>query len=371
MNQAELDGIVIPDPSAAEALFMVELRDVAVRYAAADGHAVQAVDGVSLQVRQGEIFGIIGRSGAGKSTLVRTLNLLARPQRGEIIIGGQALQSLNPEALRKARREIGMIFQHFNLLSSRTAAENIALPLELAGHDKAHIRQEVARLLDLVGLSAQAGYYPHQLSGGQKQRVGIARALANRPRILLSDEATSALDPETTRNILELLREINQRLGLTILLITHEMQVIKQICSRVAVMDGGRIVETGPVIDVFQQAQHPTTRALISDVVAHDLPASVLARAQSCQADAGQEGSEKHLVRLSFVGEGVEKPILSDVSRRLGVDFHFMHGQIDEIQGKAIGNFTLVAFSPAQAWRETVALFNKNGIRIEDLSHVL
>lgn len=368
MNQAELEKLASAGVGVSP---IVELRDVSVRYAATGGRTVQAVDGVSLQVRPGEIFGIIGRSGAGKSTLVRTLNLLARPQQGEVVVAGRPLQSLSQEDLRLARREIGMIFQHFNLLSSRTAAGNIALPLELAGHDKAYIRQEVQRLLELVGLTAQAGHYPQQLSGGQKQRVGIARALANRPRILLSDEATSALDPETTRNILDLLRDINQKLGLTILLITHEMQVIKQICSRVAVMEGGRIVETGAVIDVFQQPQHATTRALISDVIAHDLPASVLTRAQNCQPLAGQQDAEKHLVRLSFVGEGVEKPVLSEISRCLGVDFHFMHGQIDEIQGRAIGNFTLVAFSPAQVWQEVVALLHKNDIRMEDLSHVL
>jgi len=276
---------------------------------------------------------------------------------------GELLHGINPG--------VAFAFQSAALLPWLTVVENIVEPLRARGLAEGPAHVAADRVVHLVGLAGFEDAYPRELSGGMKQRVGIARALATRPRVLLSDEATSALDPETTRNILELLREINQRLGLTILLITHEMQVIKQICSRVAVMDGGRIVESGPVIDVFQQAQHPTTRALISDVVAHDLPASVLARAQSCQADAGQKGSEKHLVRLSFVGEGVEKPILSDVSRRLGVDFHFMHGQIDEIQGKAIGNFTLVAFSPAQAWRETVALFNKNGIRIEDLSHVL
>jgi D-methionine transport system ATP-binding protein len=205
------------------------------------------------------VFGIIGRSGAGKSSLVRVINLLNRPTKGEVIVAGRDLTQLNDAQLRAARRDIGMVFQHFNLLSSRTVFDNAALPLELAGMDKAAIRERVNPLLELVGLSALADRYPSQISGGQKQRVGIARALASRPKVLLSDEATSALDPETTRSILALLRQVNKELGLTVVLITHQMQVIKQVADRVAVIDAGRIVEQGPVIDVFTRPQQAIT----------------------------------------------------------------------------------------------------------------
>lgn len=209
--------------------------------------AVTVLDDISLSVRRGEIFGIIGRSGAGKSTLVRCMNMLERPSSGRVVVAGQDMTALNEKDLRAARHQIGMVFQHFNLLSSRTVYDNVALPLEIAGRDANHIRATVGPLLDMVGLADKAGQYPAQLSGGQKQRVGIARALANDPAVLLCDEATSALDPETTQSILSLLKDINSRLGLTIVLITHEMAVVKEIADRVVVLDRGHIVEQGTV----------------------------------------------------------------------------------------------------------------------------
>src|SRR5262249_42108610 len=230
---------------------MIQLQGITQAYGAHE--ALRAVD---LAVAPGEIFGIIGRSGAGKSSLVRTINLLNRPKAGQVIVGGRELTALPEAQLREARREIGLVFQHFNLLSSRTVAQNVALPLELAGVPAQEIKKRVDELLDLVGLAAMRDRYPAQISGGQKQRVGIARALANRPKVLLSDEATSALDPETTRSILGLLKQINREFGLTIVLITHQMQVIKQVADRVAVIDAGLIVEQGPVIDVFTRPQH-------------------------------------------------------------------------------------------------------------------
>ena len=225
---------------------MIEIRNLSQRFAGPRGW-VEALHNVNLTIPAGEVFGIIGRSGAGKSTLVRTINLLTRPSEGSVIVDGRDLTTLPAPELRAARRDIGMIFQHFNLLSSRTVFDNVALPLELAGMKRAEIEATVLPLLDLVGLTTQKDRYPAQISGGQKQRVGIARALASKPKVLLSDEATSALDPETTRAILDLLRQINRELGLTVVLITHQMDVIKQVCDRVAVLDAGRVVEEGNV----------------------------------------------------------------------------------------------------------------------------
>jgi D-methionine transport system ATP-binding protein len=350
---------------------MIELQQVSQSFRTPSGGSVQAVRDVSLHIEPGEIFGIIGRSGAGKSTLVRTLNLLTRPASGRVIVAGRDLLALSEADLRAARHEIGMIFQHFNLLSSRTVFNNVALPLELAGRDAAYIQSEVSRLLDLVGLSGEADRYPDQLSGGQKQRVGIARALANKPKVLLSDEATSALDPETTRSILDLLRRINQELGLTIVLITHEMQVVKQICDRVAVMDAGRIVESGRVLDVFRAPKAEITRSLIGDVVNHELPASVLERVRRRITRRGDTGTPDHLFRLSFVGDDVDRPLLSEAVKRFGIDFNILHGQIDEIQGQAFASLTLLANASDEAIQNTLALLRQHDVSVEELSHVL
>ena len=229
---------------------MIDIQDLSLTYAGPQG-PVHALKNINLHIQAGEVFGIIGRSGAGKSSLVRCMNLLNRPGSGKMIVNGRDLLQLSDAQLRQARQEIGMVFQHFNLLSSRTVFDNAALPLELAGVSKAQIAQRITPLLELVGLAHLANRYPAQISGGQKQRVGIARALASNPRVLLSDEATSALDPETTRSILDLLRQVNRELGVTVVLITHQMQVIKQIADRVAVMEAGQVVELGAVLDVF------------------------------------------------------------------------------------------------------------------------
>jgi D-methionine transport system ATP-binding protein len=242
---------------------MIELVEVIKRF----GDAA-ALDGVSLSVARGEVFGIIGPSGAGKSTLIRLVNALETPTSGRVLVDGIDIAGLSPAALRTMRRRIGIIFQNFGLLSSQTVAANVALPLKLAGTPAAERVATVARLLDRVGLSAHAGKYAAQLSGGQKQRVGIARALATDPDILLCDEATSALDPETTRSVLALLRDLNRELGLTIMLITHEMDVVRAVCDRVAVLDAGRVVETGTVADIFAGAEHPATRAMLAALAA-------------------------------------------------------------------------------------------------------
>lgn len=242
---------------------MITLKNVHKSYTV-HTNLIPALSGVDLSVTKGEIFGVIGHSGAGKSTLIRLINLLERPTSGEIWVDGEAILQFNTLALRNFRRNIGMIFQHFNLLSSKTVAENVSFPIRISGErDKGKIDARVDEMLNLVGLSRHKHKYPKQLSGGEKQRVGIARALANRPKILLCDEATSALDPQTTRSILQLLREINEKLDLTIVLITHEMDVVRTICDRVAVIDGGKIVESGPVTQVFLHPQHQTTRNFV------------------------------------------------------------------------------------------------------------
>lgn len=257
------------------------------------------LDGVSLSVHRGEIFGIIGRSGAGKSTLVRCINMLERPTSGRVVVAGQDMTALSEKALRGARHQIGMVFQHFNLLSSRTVYDNVALPLEIAGRDPEHVRQTVGPLLEMVGLADKAKQYPAQLSGGQKQRVGIARALANDPAVLLCDEATSALDPETTHSILALLKDINARLGLTIVLITHEMAVVKDIADRVVVLDQGRVVEDGRVFDVFTAPVSDVARSFVGDLLNHDLPAPIAARLVE------EEGADTNpLLRITFMGPG-------------------------------------------------------------------
>lgn len=256
---------------------MIELRGVTKTYLA-ETEPVCALRNVSLRIPEGSVFGVIGLSGAGKSTLIRCINRLETPA-GQVLIDGRDITRLTPAELRQERRRIGMIFQHFNLLSSRTVAGNVAFPLEIAGAGRAETARRVAELLELVGLADKAGVYPAQLSGGQKQRVGIARALANHPRVLLSDEATSALDPQTTKSILRLLKDINQRMNLTIVLITHEMAVIKEICDLVAVLEDGAIVETGPVTEVFANPRTEVARSLLSGITGHDVPEAVMNRA--------------------------------------------------------------------------------------------
>lgn len=311
---------------------MITLRNVHKSYTV-HNNVIPALNGIDLSVVKGEIFGVIGHSGAGKSTLVRLINLLERPTSGEITVDGEDILQFNTLALRNFRRNIGMIFQHFNLLSSKTVAENVSFPIRISGErDKAKIDARVDEMLDLVGLSRHKHKYPKQLSGGEKQRVGIARALANRPKILLCDEATSALDPQTTRSILQLLREINEKLSLTIVLITHEMDVVRTICDRVAVIDGGKIVESGPVTQVFLHPQHKTTRNFVLEAenAADEEPGLVLTQ----NADA--------LVRrLTFMNETMEQPVFTRVAREFDVDFQILNGRFGKIKSTACGQLTV------------------------------
>jgi len=340
---------------------MVELQGIVQHYG-----DVQALRGIDLSVAPGQVFGVIGRSGAGKSSLVRTINLLNRPTSGRVVVDGRELTALNESQLRDARRGIGLVFQHFNLLSSRTVFGNVALPLELAGVRPQEIRRRVDELLDLVGLAALRDRYPAQISGGQKQRVGIARALANRPRVLLSDEATSALDPETTRSILALLRQINRDFGLTVVLITHQMQVIKQVADRVAVLDAGRVVEEGEVVQVFTHPREPVTRGLVEDVVPQKLPDSVVARIRGLMAEDATPGE---LLRLAFAGDRSDQPLLSDLVRRFGLDLNIVHGQVDEIQGRPFGSLAVLARGARGSIVAAVDHLRLSGVRVE-VAHV-
>jgi D-methionine transport system ATP-binding protein len=310
---------------------MIRLENITKSFATKGG-AVQALSGINLAIGQGEIFGIIGSSGAGKSTLVRLINLLERPSGGDVHVDGTRVTHFKGAQLRALRRKIGMVFQHFNLLNARTVAANVAYPLELAGiHDRQEIDRRVAKLLERVGLTTHADKYPRQLSGGQKQRVGIARALASEPSVLLCDEATSALDPQTTISVLDLLQEINRDLGVTIVIITHEMDVIRRACDKVAVLDHGKIVETGPVADVFLHPGHEATVNLLREAepdqgVATDKPVVLQAA---------------RLVRLTLLGKTAHEPILGQIARDHQVDYAILSGRVGHIRQTRYAQFTI------------------------------
>ncbi|QQC66099.1 methionine ABC transporter ATP-binding protein [Paraburkholderia ginsengisoli] len=319
-------------------------------FADARGVPSTALANVALTVTRGEVFGIIGRSGAGKSTLLRLINGLEEPSSGAVRVNGVSVGELDERGLVTLRRRIGMVFQHFNLLSAKTVRENIALPLKIAGVPKASIDRKVDALLELVGLSAKRDAYPASLSGGQKQRVGIARALVTDPDILLCDEATSALDPETTRAILALLRDINRRLDLTIVLITHEMEVIREVCDTVAVIERGEVVESGPVWRVFGDPQHDATRALLRTLV-HDLPADLAERVKPVH-ELAQADDARILLDVRFTGADAHEPDLGALAAALSVEggrVNFVHGGIDRIQGHAQGRLVVSAQVRANA----------------------
>ena len=311
---------------------MIELKSVSKTFIS-EKKEVHAVDQVDLTINNGDIFGIIGFSGAGKSTLVRCINLLERPTEGQVLVNGQELTALSPKKLREARKKIGMIFQHFNLMPSRTIDGNVAYPLKGSGLSKEQIREKVRSLLTLVGIADKENAYPSQLSGGQKQRAAIARALANDPKILLCDEATSALDPQTTKSILNLLKKLNESLGITIVVITHEMAVVKEICSRVAVMDHGRVVEEGEVFSVFAAPKEKLTRDFIKttsnlqkieELVAVHSPVTALKPGE-------------RIVRLSYVEKNASEPLISTVTQKFGVILNIIFADVEIVQNAPIG----------------------------------
>lgn len=302
-----------------------------------DAGDVTALEGVNLHIKKGEIFGVIGLSGAGKSTLLRCINMLEKPTSGSVEIDGVEMTSLAPNQLKEMRKKIGMIFQHFNLLTSRNVRNNVAFPLEIAGVDKKTINQKVERLLDLVGLSDKADSFPSQLSGGQKQRVGIARALANDPKVLLCDEATSALDPQTTLSILNLLKDINKKLGITIVLITHEMNVIKQICNSVAVIEKSRVVEQGPLLEVFANPKTDTARNFLNSITLSELPEELKQRIRNL----GSRQLAGRIVKIGFFGEVTAEPVISTLVKKFDVDANILYGNIDHMQDTPYGTLVV------------------------------
>ncbi|GEK59485.1 methionine ABC transporter ATP-binding protein [Marinococcus halophilus] len=321
---------------------------------------VTAVDNVSLSIDEGEIFGIIGYSGAGKSTLVRLLNKLETATSGEVTIEGESITSLKGQSLRSARQEIGMVFQHFNLLWSRTVAENIAFPLEIAKQSKQERNKRVQELVNLVGLEGREDSYPSQLSGGQKQRVGIARALANNPKVLLCDEATSALDPKTTDSILALLTDINKKLGLTIVLITHEMHVIRKICHRVAVMENGRVVEEGPVLQVFRKPQEHMTKEFVRQITEPEEDASEI---------VFNEEETGAVVQLKFLENKAEQPFISKVIRQFDVDVNIIQGKISQTQRGSYGSLFIRIKGSHEEIEKALDYLREEEIEAEVMEH--
>ncbi|WP_028303863.1 methionine ABC transporter ATP-binding protein MetN [Oceanospirillum maris] len=327
--------------------------------------AIKALDDINLSVSEGAIYGVIGSSGAGKSTLIRCVNLLERPTEGSVVVDGVDLNTLSSNQLTLTRRKIGMIFQHFNLLASRNVFDNIGLPLELAGVSKQAIKTKVDSLLELVGLSDKKESYPTNLSGGQKQRVAIARALASDPKVLLCDEATSALDPATTQSILELLRKINKEFNLTILLITHEMAVVKSICSHVAIIGDGKLVEQGAVGDIFAHPKTELARQFIRSTLDLSIPADYSARL----SDTETENSHP-LVRLEFTGASVDAPIISQVAREFNLDISILSSNMDYVGGIKFGLMLAEFFGTPESTEQAIIFLKENKIEVEVLGYV-
>ncbi|MDU4092921.1 MAG: methionine ABC transporter ATP-binding protein MetN [Pantoea sp.] len=326
---------------------------------------IKALSDVSLHVPAGQIYGVIGSSGAGKSTLIRCVNLLERPTSGSVQVDGQELTSLSASQLTLARRQIGMIFQHFNLLNSRTVFGNVALPLELDNTPRAAIKARVTELLDLVGLSDKHDAWPGNLSGGQKQRVAIARALASSPKVLLCDEATSALDPATTRAILELLKDINRRLGITILLITHEMDVVKRICDQVAVISDGQLIEKDSVSEVFSHPKTPLAQQFIQSTLHLDIPEDYQQRLLAQPA-----ANSVPLLRLEFTGQSVDAPLLSETARRFNVNNNIISAQMDYAGGVKFGIMLTEMHGSEQETRGAIDYLQQHHVKVEVLGYV-
>lgn len=344
---------------------MIRIKDISKHYHSSSGNEINALNNINLSVEKGQIFGVIGKSGAGKSTLIRCINLLEEPTSGSIQIDNLEITTLSKKALRTERHKIGMIFQHFNLLSSKTVFDNIALPLKLANADKQKIKTKVTELLALTGLTNKRDSYPAELSGGQKQRVAIARALANDPHVLLCDEATSALDPHTTKSILNLLRDINKKLQLTILLITHEMNVVKEICDQVAVIDQGEIIEQGNVLQIFTHAEQAVTRELINTALRIDLPESI-------KEILATEREPNHypLIRFTFIGNEAGKPFLSKLSEELKIEFNILQANIELIHQKPVGIMLVQAIVDDTGLNNTLSYADKHGLQTEVLGYV-
>ncbi|KZE70114.1 methionine ABC transporter ATP-binding protein [Paenibacillus sp. CMAA1739] len=337
---------------------MIELRNVSKTYVR-KGLSIQALKNINITVDKGDIFGFIGFSGAGKSTLIRLVNRLEEVTTGEVLIEGEQLNAYSTSGLRKVRKKIGMIFQHFNLLESKTVFQNIAIPLVLLKRNKREIERRVTELLAFTGLSDKANSYPSELSGGQKQRVGIARALASNPSILLCDEATSALDPQTTQSILDLLRKINKEYKITILIITHEMSVIQRICNKVAVMEKGEIIEQGNVLEVFGQPKHPTTQSFVRTVIHDQVPDSVL--------QTFEQQESQRIYKLEFIGQAASDPVVHELIRKHDIHVNILFANMTEIQETTIGYMTLQLRGEQHAVQQAVDFIKSKGVHIQEV----
>ncbi|HAP9190141.1 TPA: ATP-binding cassette domain-containing protein [Enterococcus faecium] len=338
---------------------MIELRDISVCFKQKEKE-IQAVDSVDLTIEKGDVYGIVGYSGAGKSTLVRVMNLLQKPTAGEVIVNQTNLSQLSPKELRKERKAIGMIFQHFNLMESRTIFDNVDFSLKYSGKSKQERRQKVNELLELVGLEEKASAYPKQLSGGQKQRVAIARALANEPKVLLCDEATSALDPKTTLQILALLKKLNRQLGLTIVLITHEMQVVKEICNKVAVMEAGKIIEKGSSIQIFSHPEEELTKDFIRTATHLDQALETI----SAHAAFADQIANKWLVELSYIGNQTNEPLIAHLYSKYQVTTNILYGNVELLQETPLGSLIVTLAGETKQRQKALDYLIKSGVKV-------
>lgn len=335
---------------------MIEFKNISKHYEL-KGQTIRALDQINLEIPAGSIFGIIGYSGAGKSTLIRLINLLERPNQGQVIINQKDFTALDARALRQERANIGMIFQHFNLLQTKTVADNIEMPLKLLGVTKDQREKRLNELLEFIDLKHKKDAFPDELSGGQKQRVGIARALANHPKILLCDEATSALDPQTTKSVLALLKKINQEQGITIVMVTHEMDVIESVCDYVAVMEQGKVIETGSTLEIFSQPQHPTTKNFIQTVLQQQLPVNILNNLEN--------QNHKSIYSLQFLGTSAQETVVQAAIKQFDVSLNILFANMTEINGSVIGQMFIQLLGDAESIRQTIDFFEKNGVKVE------
>ena len=336
---------------------MIELKHVSKTFDSGTAGGVDALKDVSLTIEDGDIYGIIGMSGAGKSTLVRCINLLEKPTSGEIIVNGQRLDTMTPAQLRAARREITMIFQRFNLLMQRSCLRNVCFPMELAGVKKAEAEQRARELLELVGLPDKAGSYPAQLSGGQQQRVAIARALATHPKVLLCDEATSALDPNTTHAILTLIKDINKKLGITVVVITHQMSVVEEICDSVAILDGGVVVEQGEVREIFANPKTAAARRLVAP------------NGGSAARDLSSFAPDDHVVRVTFNGSSAAKPLVASLAAEKGILVSVLSADTRDLSGQCYGSMLLkLPRDTEQAKQAAAYMRSQNGVTVEEVT---
>ncbi|WP_026056617.1 methionine ABC transporter ATP-binding protein [Acinetobacter radioresistens] len=335
---------------------MIEFKNISKHYQL-KGQTIRALDQINLQIPDGSIFGIIGYSGAGKSTLIRLINLLERPDEGQVIIHQKDFTALDARKLRQERANIGMIFQHFNLLQTKTVAANIEMPMRLLGYSKAEREKRLNELLDFIDLKHKRDAFPDELSGGQKQRVGIARALANHPKILLCDEATSALDPQTTQSVLQLLKKINKEQGITIVMVTHEMDVIESVCDYVAVMEHGKVIETGSTLDIFSQPQHPTTRNFIQTVLQQQLPVNIL---------NNLENQNHHSIYcLKFLGKSAQETVVQAVIKKFDLSLNILFANMTEIHGTVIGQMFIQLLGDPEVIQQAILFLENNGVQVE------